>query len=259
MTTWQNHLMSTLRCATVLTAVLTGVAPVMAAQDIDTVRVGAAALRDVQLQPGTYTIESVRRTDGRDTPISVTTQTITRVRQRDIDTYVIHTTHVATGGDTTIGVIVARASDFALVHHRVKAAGDSAAVAVTDGYLTGWVVLPGEPLRLIDQRLDRPVFPIEGQLPWLFPLLPLVEGYAATVPHYSQWAGHEQWSTIRVVGAERIMRNGQELDCWKVDGGELFPGYGVTYWVDKRTRRVVQGVARGTEPGPEFWSWLRLP
>jgi hypothetical protein len=251
--------MNALRYAGLVAGWLTSVTPAIAAQHIDTVRVGAAALRDVQLQPGTYTIESVRRADGRDTPINVTTQTITRERKSDIDVFVVHTTHAATGGDTTIGVIVARASDFALVHHRVKATGDSAAVAATDGYLTGWVVLPGELPRLIDQRLDRPVFAIEGQIPWLFPLLPLVEGYAAAVPHYSEWEGREQWSTIRVVGAERVTRNGQELDCWKVDGGELFPGYGVTYWVDKRTRRVVQGVARGTEAGPEFWSWLRMP
>jgi hypothetical protein len=251
--------MNAFRYAALVAGWLTAVTSAMAAQHIDSVRAGGTTLRDVQLQPGTFIMESVRRADGRDTPISVTTQTITRDHRGDVDVYVIHTTHAATGGDTTVGVIVARTSDFSLLHHRVKAAGDSAAVAVTDGYLTGWVVLPGEPPQLIDQRLDRPVFPIEGQIPWLFPLLPLAEGYAAAVPHYSQWEGREQWSTIRVVGTEQVTRNGQELDCWKVDGGELFPGYGVTYWVDKRTHRVVQGVARGTEAGPEFWSWLRTP
>lgn len=251
--------MRALRCACVAGGWLTAAAPTVAAQDVDTVRVGSSVLRDVQLQTGTYTIESVQRVDGRDTPLSVTTQAITRDRHGGIDVYVIHTTHAAADGDTTTGVIVARASDFALVHHRVKAVGDSTAVAVADGYLTGWVVLPGEPIRLLDQRLVGSVFPIEGQVPWLFPLLPLEEGYAAAIPHYSQWAGVEQWFTIRVVGLERVTLNGQELDCWKVDGGELFPGYRATYWVDQRSRRVVQGVARGTEPGPEYWSWLRMP
>jgi hypothetical protein len=236
-----------------------GVTHPIAAQHVDTVRVGSVVLRDGRLQTGTYTIESLRRVDGRDTPISTTTQAITRDRQGDVDVYLIRTTHASSEGDTTIGVIVARATDLALLHHRVKAARDSAAVAVTNGYITGWVVLPEEPIRLIDQRWERPVFPIEGQIPWLFPLLPLAEGYMAVVPHYSQWEGREEWSTIRVVGAERLRQGGQELDCWRVDGGELFPGYRVTYWVDKNTRRVVQGVARGTEAGPEFWSRARTP
>lgn len=251
--------MNTFRCAGLLATWLIGVTPAVAAQHVDTVRVGNPALRDARLQPGTYTIESFRRADGHDTPISTTRQAITRDRQADVDVYVIHTTHASAGGDTTIGVIVARASNYALLHHRVKAARDSAAVAVTNGHVTGWVVLPGEPTRLIDQRLERPVFPIEGQIPWLFPLLPLAEGYAAAVPHYSQWEGREEWSTIRVVGAERLTQDGRELDCWKVDGGELFPGYRVTYWVEKSTRRVVQGVARGAEAGPEFWSRMRTP
>jgi hypothetical protein len=236
-----------------------GFAPAVAAQHVDTVRVGSAALRDASLQTGTYTIESFQRVDGRDTPISTTTQAVTRDRQGDLDVYIVHTAHVSAGGDTTVSVIVARASDFALLHHRVKADQDSAAVTVTAGYLTGWVVLPGEPTRLIDQRLERPVFPIEGQVPWLFPLLPLAEGYRAAVPHYSEWEGREDWTTIRVVGSERLTQDGRVLDCWKVDGGELFPGYQVTYWVEKTTRRVVRGVARGSEAGPEFWSQLRTP
>jgi hypothetical protein len=147
--------------------------------------------------------------------------------------YTIHTTHVSAEGDTTIGVIVARAHDYALLHHRVKAENDSAAIAVSAKYVTGWVVLPDEPIELIDQQLNGSVFPIEGQIPWLFPLLPLADGYSAAVPHYSQWAGSEEWSMIRVVGSERVILNGHERDCWKVDGGELFPGYGVTYWVEK--------------------------
>ena len=251
--------MNALRFTGLVLGWLVGVVPLLAAQHVDTIRVGSSALRDATLHAGTYTIESFQRVDGRDTPISTTTQAITRGREGDFDAYTIHTTHMAAAGDTTIGVIVARATDFALLHHRVKAGQDSAAVAVTAGYATGWVVLPGEPTRLIDQRLQQPVFPIEGQIPWLFPLLPLAEGYTAAVPHYSEWEEREHWTTIQVVGSERLARDGHVFDCWKVDGGELFPGFRVVYWVEKSTRRVVEGVARGPEAGPEFWSRVRTP
>ncbi len=232
--------------------------PVVAAQHVDTVRVGSPALQGVSLKTGTYTIESFRRADGSDTPISTTTQAVSRDRKGNLDIYTIHTTHMS-AEDTTIGVIMVRADNFALLHHRVKAKNDSAAVAVSAKHVTAWVVLPEEPVRLVDQQLDAAVFPIEGQIPWLFPLLPLAERYAAAIPHYSQWAGREEWSMIRVVGSERVTLDGHEWDCWKVDGGELFPGYGVTYWVEKGSRRVIQGVAKGVEPGPEFWSRLRIP
>lgn len=246
------------RCIRLLVGCTLAVVPTVAAQQVDTVRVGSLAFSGVSLQTGMYSMESFRRADGQDTPISTTSQAISRDRQGDLDMYTIHTTHVSAEGDTTIGVIVARAHDYALLHHRVKAENDSAAIAVSAKYVTGWVVLPDEPIELIDQQLNGSVFPIEGQIPWLFPLLPLADGYSAAVPHYSQWAGGEEWSMIRVVGSERVILNGHERDCWKVDGGELFPGYGVTYWVEKGSRRVVQGVARGVEPGPEFWSKLSI-
>jgi hypothetical protein len=228
------------------------------AQGVDTVRVGSAALHEFRPHLGVYTIESFHRIDGRDTPLSTTIQAISQERRGEVDVYVVHTTHVSEG-DTTVGVIVARASDLALLHHRVTATRDSAAVSVTHGYLTGWVALPDEPVRLIDEPLEGAVFPVEGQVPWLFPLLPLTEGYAAAVPHYSQWEARETWSSIRVVAAEWITVGGRDFDCWRVDGGELFAGYGVTYWIDKDTRRVVRGIARGPAGGPEFWSRMRVP
>lgn len=229
-------------------------APPLAAQVIDTVRVGGPALRDAALEPGSYVIESFQREDGIDSPISTTRQTIRPDEIAGQRVWVIETVHAS--DDTTRSSIVVRAADFALRHHRVKATGDSAAVSATPGHLTGWVALPGEPVVLIDRVLEHPVFPVEGQIPWLFPLLPLEDGYAAAIPHFNEWRNEETWQTIRVLGLERIDVAGRARDCWKVDGGELFPGYGVTYWVDRETRRVVRGEARGAEGGPVYWSQL---
>jgi hypothetical protein len=248
---------------------LAALAPCVAAQRLDTVRVGSGALRGAELQTGTYTIESFRRTEGRDTPISTTTQSIMRERQAGVDVYVIRSTHAATEGDTTIGITVARASDFALLHHRVHAPHDSAAVTVADGYVTAWVVLPDEPIRLIDQRLRGPVFPIEGQVPWLFPLLPLADGYGAVVPHYSEWEGTEQWSTLRVLDGERITLNGRALECWKVDGVNSSPATGSrTGWTGRRdgscrawpaAPRPVPSIAPDSRRDEASAPWVRPP
>jgi hypothetical protein len=230
------------------------------AQQVDTIRVGSSVLHGARPPLGSQFTESFARADGVDHPISTTTQGITRGRHGNQDVYVIHTTHASAAGDTTVGTIVIRHPDFALLHHKVTAAHDSAAVTANSGHLTGWVVLPDQPIRLIDQALDHPVFPIEGQIPWLFPLLPLREGYAAAIPHFSEWQGGEEWTTIRVVGDEPLEHGGRVLDCWKVDGGELGPpGYRAMYWVDKSTRRIMQGVLRGEGAGPEYWAITRMP
>jgi len=100
---------------------------------------------------------------------------------------------------------------------------------------------------------------VEGQVPWLFPLLPLREGYAAAIPHFNPWQGGETWAEIRVVGPETIDLHGREVACWKVDGGELFRGYRVTYWIDRDTRRIVRSEARGAGDGPVYWSELAAP
>ncbi len=62
-----------------------------------------------------------------------------------------------------------------------------------------------------------------------------------------------------MLGSETVEHGGTVLDCWKVDAGELFPGYRVTHWVEKHTRRIVQSVARGQAAGPEFWAKARIP
>ena len=233
---------------------LIGMSAPLGAQEVDTVRVGSASLEGARLLPGAVVMESFKRVDGVDTPTSTTTQHVAPGRRDSEDVYVISTVHASPDGDTTRSSIVVRAADFSLMHHRVKAARDSAAVTATATYLTGWVALPDQPVSLLDRQLDHPVFPVEGQIPWLFPLLPLAPGYAATIPHYSEWAGAEQWKTARVTGTETVRRGAEAVDCWVVDGGELFPGYRVTYWVAKNTRRIIQGVARGAGTGPEYWS-----
>lgn len=249
---------------TVLTlGCLTLVAPSVIAQDSpetpgisrgspDTIRVGHPALAGAAPVPGTFTIENHRRADGEDRLVSTTRQTIRRERVGGTDAWVIETLHAS--GDTTRSAITVRAEDLSLIHHRVTGALDSTAVAVGDLHLTGWVVLPDTPIRLLDRRLEAPVFPVEGQVPWLFPLLPMDLGYEATIPHFNQWQDGLAWKTIRVTGSERLTIDGNGVDCWVVDGGELFRGYDVTYWVDRVTRRIVRGIARGSADGPEFWS-----
>lgn len=251
--------MNSIRCMTVALCGLAFAAQPASSQLVDTIRVGTPSLAGAELQLGKYTMVSVRRVDGEDTPVSTTNLTVAHVRLVTGNAYVIWSQHASADGDTTVADLIVRPEDFALIHHRVKGTRDSAAVAATATHLSGWVVLPDEPVRLIDKEVGKWVFPVEGQVPWLFPLLPLADGYAAAIPHFSQWSNQEEWDLIRVLGEERVTLDGREYDCWKVDGGELFPGYGVTYWVDKANRRVVQGVARSAGGGPEYWSWVKAP
>lgn len=234
-------------------ACLLGLVSPAGGQRVDTVRVGSASLRGARLAIGAFTMESFQRAGAQDTPIGTTTQAIVRDRQNGQDVYAIRTMHTAEG-DTTQSVTVVQASDFRLVHHHVKAPHDSATVSIAERYVTGWVVLPDEPTRLIDQHVEHPVFPVEGQFPWLFPLLPLADGYRAAIPYYSEWEAGETWMALHVIDSDQVVQAGEVLDCWRVDGGELFPGYRVTYWIAKDTHRLVQGVARGSPGEPEYWS-----
>jgi hypothetical protein len=150
-----------------------------------------------------------------------------------------------------------RAKDLSLIFHRVKGARDSAAVSASRNHATAWVVLPNQPVRLFDLTLPAPVFGVEGQIPWLLPLLPLAAGYRAVVPHFSQWEGREAWDSVAVIGTETVSAGGRTYEAWKVDLGPLGPpGYRMTRWIDRRTRRVVQSVLRGSS-GAEYWSSLR--
>jgi len=122
-----------------MTLCLTGIGATLGAQEMDTVRVGSSALEGpgARLMAGTFVMESFKRVDGVDTPTSTTTQHVALGRRGSDDVYVIETIHVAPDGDTTRSSIVVRAADFSLMHHRVKAAHDSAAVTATAMYLTG--------------------------------------------------------------------------------------------------------------------------
>ncbi len=229
-----------------------------AAQVPDSVRVGSPSLAAVRPSLTSDTVDNYVFSGGTRRLTGTTVRTITRRDDPAEPVYEIRTAHWLAGGDTSHTTMVVRALDLSLVFHRVKAPRDSAAVTASRTHLTGWVVLPGEPTMLLDRTLAHPVFGVEGQIPWLFPLLPLAPGYTAAVPHFSQWDGSEVWATITVVGAERVALGGGAFDCWKVDAGPLGPpGYRAYAWVDRSSRRVVQSALRGPDGGTEYWSSLR--
>ncbi|NNG16457.1 MAG: hypothetical protein HKM89_08250 [Gemmatimonadales bacterium] len=230
----------------------------VAAQAVDTILVGDSAVRANLLRLGTERVESYRLEDGEKTPLSTTMRSIGPGRAGNLDVFVIDATHASADGDTTVSSIVIRASDFSLLHQRVKGARDSAAVSVSEGHLTGWVVLPEQPIQLLDLEFDRPVFPIEGQMPWLFPMLPFESGYAATIPHFSPWAGEETWAPITVLASETIEHGGSRVVCWKVDTGPLGPpGYRGFHWIEQGTGRVLRSVLSGGKSQPEYWAVAR--
>ena len=250
--------MITCRWYAMLPIMLAAFAPPGAAQRVDTVRVGSASLRPGLLRPGTYAHESYRVDGGTRVLVSRTVQTVEARRE----TFVIRTTH-ASPSDTSHSVTVVRRADLALVHHQVRARRDSTDVTANGEQLTGWSVLPNTPTRLIGLRLAQPVFPIEGQIPWLMGLLPLEVGYRAAVPHFSEWAGREGWDELEVQATERISieagagAGGASFDCWRLDAGPMGPpGYRFTRWIDRATRRVVQSALRGPAGQTEYWSWV---
>jgi hypothetical protein len=225
------------------------------AQQVDTVRVGSRFVETDLLRPGTYVLDNFRVDGGNRTLVSRTTQTVA-VRPETVE---IRTTH-ASSSDTSHSVTVVRRRDLAMVHHQVRAPRDSTDVTVNGEYLTGWTVLPGTPTQLIALRLDHQVFPIEGQIPWLMGLLPLEDGYQAAVPHFSEWAKQEAWDHLKVQASERVQIGETTIDCWKVDVGPLGPpGYRMTRWIDKATRRVVQSALLGPAGQTEYWSWAARP
>jgi hypothetical protein len=232
--------------------------PRFAAQVPDTVRVGSPLLAHAHPTLTSDTVDNYVVTAGTRSLAGTTVRTITRRDDPLEPVFEIRTAHWTVGGDTSHTTMVVRAGDLSLVFHRVKAPRDSAAVTASRGHLTGWVVLPDRPVALLDRTLAHPVFGVEGQVPWLFPLLPLAAGYTAVVQHFSPWDGGERWDSITVVGAERVTIGRRVFDCWKVDVGAVGPpGYRMVRWVDRDSRRVVQSALRGPDAEREYWSYLR--
>ncbi|MDH3197636.1 MAG: hypothetical protein OEO21_05290 [Candidatus Krumholzibacteria bacterium] len=239
--------------------VLSSSPPTHAQTPTDTIRVGSPAVNAKLLTLGSVVVENFVEEDGVRTLRSRTRQTIVPARAGDNDVVVLRVAH-ETEGDTTQTVLVLRRDDLALLHHSVRAARDSASVTVSGLHVTGWAVLPNAPARLIDARLEHPVFPVEGQIPWLMGLLPLAEGYVAVIPYYSQWQDAFLWRRIEVVASESVQVGGAPVDCWKIDAGPLGPpGYRMTRWIDKRTRRVVQSALLGKPGEKAYWAHATAP
>ena len=227
------------------------------AQTIDTIRVGDGTFGSTKPMAGTYIIENYRIKGGVEELRSVTTQTIAMDTLDNLPVYHVSFEH-ASATDTTYSMITARQSDLSLLFQQVKGKYDSAAVAMVGHHISGWVALPDKPIKLINQMPDHRVFPVEGQVPWMFPLLPLKLGYSVAFPQYSVWEAAEQWRYLTVIGEDNLTINGVTFDCWTVDGGILFQDFKVKFWVDKHMMRIVQGIATSETSDTVYKSLLRV-
>ncbi len=246
-----------LRMSLVVAGLLTLAGPT-AAQQLRVITPGDRDLLRTRMPLTTDTLDNYVVQDGLERLSGSTVRAISLSRDAPEQLWEIRTSHWLTGRDTSHSTMAVRVADLSLAWHRVKAPRDSAAVTAVGRHLTGWVVLPDRPIRLLDRGLDRPVFGVEGQIPWLLPLLPLAPGFRAAVPHFSQWDGGETMDTVTVVGRERVAIGERSFDCWHVDAGPLGPpGFRRHIWIDAATRRVVQAALRGDGPGVEYLSRLR--
>lgn len=222
----------------------------------DTLRVGSEILDGAVPFLGSTSLESFKLLQGVRTPVNRSTQTIEQAVEDGLPVYRVTITHWAAGrGDSAMTTLVVRQKDFALLRHKVKATLDSAVVLYSQGFLSGWVVLPNKPILLIDMRTSQPVFPVDGPSPWLLSALPLKEDFSVVIPRYSMWDKSEHNEELNVVGTETLERNGKMVECWKVDNGPFaIPGYRAYRWVDKRTKKILQTVLRGKADEPEYMS-----
>ncbi len=222
----------------------------------DTLRVGNQILEGAVPFLGTSRIESFKLHDGVRTPVSHSVQTIEQDVEDGLPVYRVTIIHWAGGrGDSGVTTIVARQKDFALLRHKVRASHDSAVVLYSQGFLSGWVVLPNKPILLIDMISSRPVLPIDGPAPWFLSALPLKDGFSVVIPRYSMWDKAERYEELTVIGKEMFERNGKKIECWKVDNGPFaIPGYRAFRWVDKQTKKILQSVLRGKPEEAEYWS-----
>lgn len=230
----------------------------VSAQIVDSVVVGDPSVNVSLLTAGTDTVDSYKVVGSNRSWLNTNIQTVFEAHDGTRPVIQINSVHFSASGDTTIGSILVLQEDLSLIRHRVKGKNDSAAVAFTENRITGWVVLPGRPVSLIDRVVLHRVFPVDGAAPWFVRALPLSEGYRAVIRRYDPWQDCEVWKSISVVGTEIMKWNGAERNCWKIDGGPLGPpGYKAFYWVDKDSNRILQTALLGPEDNVQYWSVTR--
>lgn len=103
--------------------------------------------------------------------------------------------------------------------------------------VTGTVTRPNEEPEAVDWNADVPLFD-SSTIDLVLRALPLAAGRAWRVPSYIHESGGTVWTTLRVVGTERIDLASGPVDTWKaeVDWGN---DRVTTYWVDRTTRDLV--------------------
>jgi hypothetical protein len=117
------------------------------------------------------------------------------------------------------------------------------------------VVLPDQPVRLLDVPLDGPVFPVDGAAPWLLSALRLTEETLVVIPRFDPWSGAMKEDRVEVLGPETVNFDGDDVTCWKVDAGPLGPpGYRAIRWVHPSTGLILQTALEGPANRPVYRS-----
>lgn len=150
--------------ASIVACLALGGTPEARGQGVDTVRVGHPALHAARLGPGTETVDSYVIDAGVRKTTALTRRTIALDSIQGEPAYRIRTVHGTPDGDSSISIMIVRAHDLSLTHHDVRAPRDSMSVTLSGVHLTGWVVLPDTPARLLDRTLPGAVFAVDGQL-----------------------------------------------------------------------------------------------
>lgn len=88
---------------------------------------------------------------------------------------------------------------------------------VADGRLTGEHQAEGAATEAFEMNVDGPIYD-SSMLGELASLLPIAEGYTATVPAYEYEAGGLAEYTVRVLGSEKLALGGRTpVDTWVVE------------------------------------------
>ncbi len=103
--------------------------------------------------------------------------------------------------------------------------------------VTGWLAPVAGEQRLLDERLDQPIWdPVSLDL--VLRALPLRERYTVRLPVYLADAGGKTMANARVIGLVRPKdRRGNRVDAWLVEG-EL-NGSGFSLWIGKDSRALL--------------------